>query len=353
MAFKQVAVLVAGSWGTALARVLADNGHSVKLWTRSVKQAEEINEKRSNEKYLPGARLPEGITATTDMADAVSDAEAVLFVAPSSAMREVARQAALYLHKNVLIIHATKGFESDSLKRMSTVIAEELGRPEHDIVVLSGPSHAEEVVNRNPTTVVVASAETACAEAAQDLFMNEAYFRVYTNPDMVGVETAGAIKNIIALGAGLSDGLGFGDNAKAALITRGLAEIARLGAAMGANPLTFAGLAGVGDLIVTCTSRHSRNWRAGSMLAQGMPLVEVLERMGMVVEGVRTTKAAKVLAVQHGVEMPITNQLYAVLFDGTLPEDAVGALMGRVRTHEIEEIAGASREKWLKGAPGE
>ncbi|QMV44361.1 NAD(P)H-dependent glycerol-3-phosphate dehydrogenase [Cohnella cholangitidis] len=349
MAHKKIAVLVAGSWGTALSRVLADNGHSVTLWTRKEAQANEINQERRNEKFLPGAKLPEGITATTVMADAVKEAEAVLFVAPSSAMREVARQAASYLHKDALVIHATKGFESDSLKRMSTVLAEELGRSEEQIVVLSGPSHAEEVINRHPTTIVVASKEIACAEAAQDLFMNESYFRVYTNPDLIGVETAGAIKNIIALGAGLSDGLGFGDNAKAALITRGLAEIARLGAAMGANPLTFAGLAGVGDLIVTCTSQHSRNWRAGSMLAQGLPLAEVLERMGMVVEGVRTTKAAHALAGNHDVEMPITDQLYAVLFEGKSPEKAVGALMGRVRTHEIEEIASTAQEKWFKG----
>ncbi len=349
MAHRKVAVIVAGSWGTALSRVLADNGHHVMLWTRNAAQADQINNERSNEKFLPGASLPEGITATTDIADAVIDAEAVLFVAPSSAMREVARQASPFIHKDALIMHATKGFESDSLKRMSTVLAEELARPEHRIVVLSGPSHAEEVIDRHPTTIVVASKEIDCAEAAQDLFMNDAYFRVYTNPDLIGVETAGAIKNIIALGAGLSDGLGFGDNAKAALITRGLAEIARLGAAMGANPLTFAGLAGVGDLIVTCTSQHSRNWRAGSMLAQGLPLAEVLERMGMVVEGVRTTKSAHMLAGQHNVEMPITDQLYAVLFEGLSPEKAVGALMGRVRTHEIEEIASASRNKWLKG----
>ncbi|RKP57072.1 NAD(P)H-dependent glycerol-3-phosphate dehydrogenase [Cohnella endophytica] len=348
MAHK-IAVLVAGSWGTALSRVLADNGHEVKLWTRNPEQAERINSEHLNEKFLPGALLPEGITATTSMEEAVSDAVAVLFVAPSSAMREVARQAAPHLHKDALVIHATKGFESESLKRMSTVLSEELGRPENRIVVLSGPSHAEEVVNRLPTTIVVASQEISCAESAQDLFMNEAYFRVYTNPDLIGVETSGAIKNIIALGAGLSDGLGFGDNAKAALITRGLAEISRLGAAMGANPLTFAGLAGVGDLIVTCTSRHSRNWRAGSMLSQGLPLAEVLERMGMVVEGVRTTKAAYVLADRYKVEMPITNQLHSVLFEGKSPEQAVGALMGRVRTHEIEEIASASRNKWLNG----
>lgn len=347
MVHKKVAVLVAGSWGTALARVLADNGNAVMLWTRNSAQAEQINTERRNEKFLPGADLPDGITATTDMAEAVSEAEAVLFVAPSSAMRDVARQAALYIANDALIIHATKGFETETLKRMSTVLAEELGRSEQQIVVLSGPSHAEEVINRHPTTVVVASKETACAEAAQDLFMNNEYFRVYTNPDVIGVETAGAIKNIIALGAGLSDGLGFGDNAKAALITRGLAEIARLGTAMGANPLTFAGLAGVGDLIVTCTSQHSRNWRAGSMLAKGLPLTEVLDRMGMVVEGVRTTKAAHVLAGNYGVEMPITDQLYAVLFEGLSPENAVGALMGRVRKHEIEEIASASRDKWL------
>ncbi|RED60469.1 NAD(P)H-dependent glycerol-3-phosphate dehydrogenase [Cohnella lupini] len=349
MAYKKIAVIVAGSWGTALSRVLADNGHQVKLWTRNPVQADEINNERRNGKFLPGAVLPKGITATTDISDAVKDAEAVLFVAPSSAMREVARQASSYIRKDALIIHATKGFESDTLKRMSTVLAEELARPEDEVVVLSGPSHAEEVVDRHPTTIVVASKEIGCAETAQDLFMNDAYFRVYTNPDLIGVETAGAIKNIIALGAGLSDGLGFGDNAKAALITRGLAEIARLGAAMGANPLTFAGLAGVGDLIVTCTSQHSRNWRAGSMLAQGLPLTDVLERMGMVVEGVRTTKSAHVLAARHNVEMPITDQLYAVLFEGLSPDKAVGALMGRVRTHEIEEIASASRNKWLKG----
>ena len=322
-----------------MSRVLADNGHRVTLWTRNPAQAEEINRTRVNGKFLPGAVLPQGIEATSEMSEALADAEAVLFVAPSAAMRDVARLAARSIHKDALVIHATKGFETGTLKRMSVVLAEELGRSDRSIVVLSGPSHAEEVVLQHPTTTVVAAKEIACAEAAQDLFMNHSYFRVYTNPDVVGVETAGAIKNIIALGAGLSDGLGFGDNAKAALITRGLAEIARLGEAMGANPFTFAGLAGVGDLIGTCTSRHSRNWRAGSMLAQGMPLPEVLERMGMVVEGVRTTQAAHVLARQYEVEMPITDQLYAVLFEGLSPDKAVGALMGRVRTHEIEEVA--------------
>jgi glycerol-3-phosphate dehydrogenase (NAD(P)+) len=336
---KKTAVLVAGSWGTALARVLADNGHAVKLWTRNPQQAMEINRTRQNARFLPGAALPETIEATADMADALVGAQLVIFVSPSSAMRDVARLAAPHLAPGALVMHATKGFEAESLKRMSTVLSEELKVREDDIVCLSGPSHAEEVIKRLPTTVVVASRNLQLAETAQDYFMNSSYFRVYTNPDLLGVEISGAVKNVIALGAGLSDGLGFGDNAKAALITRGLAEIARLGVAMGANPLTYAGLAGVGDLIVTCTSRHSRNWRAGSMLAEGIPLSEVLERMGMVVEGVRNTKAAFELASRCSVEMPITAQLYAVLFEGKSPRQAVTDLMGRVRTHEIEEVA--------------
>lgn len=339
MASRTVAVLVAGSWGTALACVLADNGHKVTVWTRNEAQAQEINGERTNSRFLPGVRLPEGLAATTDLAAALSGADAVLFVPPSAAMRSVAQAAAPHIGRDTLVIHATKGFETDTLKRMSEVLAEELGRSAEQLAVLSGPSHAEEVSRRQPTTVVVASGDLARAEEAQDLFMNDAYFRVYTNTDLVGVEIAGALKNIIALGAGLSDGLGFGDNAKSALITRGLAEIARLGSALGANALTFAGLAGVGDLIVTCTSQHSRNWRAGSMLAQGLGLDEVLTRMGMVVEGVRTTKAAQKLADRWDVEMPITNQLHKVLFEGKKPAEAVGSLMGRVRTHEIEQPA--------------
>lgn len=334
----KVAVLVAGSWGTALAAVLADNGHQVSLWTRNGEQADEINQSRTNRKYLGDAILPLGITAGSELFEVLDGAAAVVFVAPSAAMREVARAARPHIAPDALIIHATKGFETGSLKRMTTVLSEELERSESELVVLSGPSHAEEVVRRLPTTVVVASADQQRAEAAQDLFINND-FRVYTNPDMMGVEVAGAIKNIIALGAGLSDGLGFGDNAKAALITRGLAEIGRLGDAMGANMLTFAGLAGVGDLIVTCTSTHSRNWRAGSMLAKGMTVDEMLAKMGMVVEGVRTTRAAYELASRYEVRMPITEQLYQVLFAGKSPKLAVEELMGRIRTHEIEEVA--------------
>ncbi|MGG4032582.1 NAD(P)H-dependent glycerol-3-phosphate dehydrogenase [Paenibacillus cisolokensis] len=334
---RKAAVLVAGSWGTALAAVLADNGWETALWTRNAEHAGAMNRERRNNRYLSGIELPDGLRATSDMAEALRGASLALFAAPSAAMREVARAAAPHLDEKALVVHATKGFEADSLKRMSEVLAEELGRPRSGIVVLSGPSHAEEVALRQPTTVVVASEDARAAEQAQDAFMN-GYFRVYTNPDVVGTEVSGTIKNIIALGAGLSDGLGFGDNAKAALITRGLAEISRLGTAMGANPLTFAGLAGVGDLVVTCTSKHSRNWRAGAMLAEGIGLEEVLKRMGMVVEGVRTTKAAHVLSGQYGVEMPITEQLYRVLFQGKDPRSAVEALMGRDRTWELERL---------------
>jgi len=344
---KKVAVLVAGSWGTALASVLANNEHHVMLWSRNIDQVKQINELHRNERYLPGVDLSPRIVATTSMETAVRGAEAVLIVAPSSAMRAVTHELKAYLATDTLVIHATKGFETETLKRMSTVIAEELECDASHIVVLSGPSHAEEVVRLCPTTVVVASANLQAAEAAQDLFINS-FFRVYTNPDVLGVELSGALKNIIALGAGLSDGLGYGDNAKAALLTRGLAEIARLGLEMGANPMTFAGLAGVGDLVVTCTSQHSRNWRAGSMIGQGKSIDTVLQEMGMVVEGIRTTKAAYALAREYHVDMPITDQLYQVLFENKPGKQAVEALMGRVRTHEIEEIAKTQKEDWLR-----
>lgn len=336
-------MFAAGSWGTALALVLADNGLDVLLWTRNAEQAKEINESRTNEAYVPGVTLPENMRAVTDMEEAVSHGDALIFVAPSAAMRSVVRAARAFVRSDQLLVHATKGFEAESLQRMSQVIAEELPQCDgNSIVVLSGPSHAEEVIRRSPTTVVVASANPECAEAAQDLFITPA-FRVYTNSDIAGVEIAGALKNIIAIGAGLSDGLGYGDNAKAALLTRGLAEISRLGVAMGASPLTFAGLAGVGDLVVTSTSRHSRNWRAGYQLASGMPLADILEQMGMVVEGVRTTKAAVQLAETYGVEMPIAAELSKVLFEGKDPRSAVEDLMGRGRTRENEwTVLGAS-----------
>ncbi|CCQ98499.1 NAD(P)H-dependent glycerol-3-phosphate dehydrogenase [[Clostridium] ultunense Esp] len=332
-------VLGLGSWGTALAMVLAENGHPVRIWGRDPKQCMEMNELHTNSRYLPGVVLPPSIYATDDMEEAFFQAENVLYVVPSHAMREVVEKSLPFLREGMMIIHATKGLEQGSLKRMSQVIRETVPDSyKEKVAVLSGPSHAEEVAVHSPTTVVATSERREVAEYVQDLFINPR-FRVYTNPDVIGVEIGGSLKNIIAIGAGMSDGLGFGDNAKAALLTRGLAEIGRLGVKMGANLYTFAGLTGVGDLIVTGTSRHSRNWRAGKMLGEGKKLDEVLADMGMVVEGVKTTDAAYRLSIREEVDMPITRELYQVLFQGKDPRLAVEDLMGRGRTHEVEETA--------------
>ncbi|MGR9049915.1 NAD(P)H-dependent glycerol-3-phosphate dehydrogenase [Halobacillus faecis] len=342
---EKVAVLGAGSWGTALALVLADNGHEVHLWTHRENLAQEINQTHRNEKYLKEIDLPHSIKASHDLGAVVEKAEHVILVVPTKAMREVCGQLKQVLNGKVIITHASKGIEPGSYKRVSEVISEEIPEEKYEgIVVLSGPSHAEEVSLRQPTTVTVSSKELVVAEKVQDLFINR-QFRVYTSPDLVGVELGGALKNIIALGAGISDGLGYGDNAKAALITRGLAEIARLGTSMGANPLTFSGLTGIGDLIVTCTSSHSRNWRAGNKLGQGYPLDDVLDQMGMVVEGVRTTKAAFQLAQEQGVEMPITSGIYRILFESADPRDVVDELMTRIRRHEMEDLTNILDEK--------
>jgi glycerol-3-phosphate dehydrogenase (NAD(P)+) len=342
MSVKKVAVLVAGSWGTALASLLADIHPEVMVWSRNASEVDDINQSHMNRRFFKDVTLSPKLKATLSMEEAVHQADAIILASPSAAIRGVCAALRPFLSaaqmNEMLIVHVAKGFEAETMKRMTTVIAEEL--PDYEanrLVVLSGPSHAEEVIIHCPTTVVVASANLLAAEAAQDLFIN-GYFRVYTNPDVIGVEVGGALKNIIALGAGLIDGLGFGDNAKAALMTRGLAEITRLGVKMGANPSTFAGLAGIGDLVATCTSKHSRNWRAGYMLGQGIALPEVLETMGMVVEGVKTTKAAYKLARQYEVSMPITDALYQVLFAGKEPKAAVVDLMARDKTHEIEEL---------------
>jgi glycerol-3-phosphate dehydrogenase (NAD(P)+) len=342
MPVKKVAVLVAGSWGTALASLLADVHPEVVVWSRNKSEVDDINLSHMNHRFFKDVMLSPKLKATLSMEEAIRGAEAIILAPPSAAMRDVCSFLRPLMTPaqltDTLIVHVTKGFEAETMKLMTTVIAEELsGFDANKLVVLSGPSHAEEVIIKCPTTVVVASGDVDAAEAAQDLFIN-AYFRVYTNPDVIGVEVGGALKNIIGLGSGLTEGLGFGDNAKAALITRGLAEITRLGVKMGANPLTFAGLAGIGDLVATCTSKHSRNWRAGYLLGQGKALSEVLDSMGMVVEGVKTTKAAYKLARQYEVSMPITDALYQVLFEGKAPIEAVSDLMGRVKTHEIEEV---------------
>ena len=326
---KKVAVLGAGSWGTALAMVLEENGNDVCLWSHKTKQADEINLKHTNKSYLPSAVLAENIKATSLVEEAIKDADVIVFVIPTKAIREVAKSIVPFITKSTVIVHASKGLEQESHKRISEILEEEIPKNKRQaVVVLSGPSHAEEVAVKDLTTITAASKSEEAAKIVQDLFMND-YFRVYTNNDIIGVELGAALKNIIAVGAGALQGLGYGDNAKAALMTRGLAEISRLGVAFGADPMTFLGLSGVGDLIVTCTSIHSRNWRAGYMLGKGNSLKEVLESMGMVVEGIATTKAAYELAKQKGIEMPITAAIYEVLYNGANVEDIIVSLMKR------------------------
>lgn len=309
------------------------------MWSILPEQAKEINETRENSGYLPGVTVPPGVEVLIDLEQTLRDADVVVFGVPSHAFREVARKAMPHLPGGAVLVNVAKGIEEDSLCRLSQAFAQEAGS---DIlkryVVLSGPSHAEEVGRSVPTAVVASSSCMESAEYVQDLFMCH-YFRVYTNPDVTGVELGGALKNIIALGTGIADGLGYGDNSKAALMTRGLAEISRLGFSMGANPLTFAGLAGVGDLIVTCTSMHSRNRRAGIAIGRGKSVEEALAEVKMVVEGVRTTRAAYRLSRRFSVEMPITDQIHRVLYEGLSPGVAVNNLMTRSKTHEMEEVA--------------
>ncbi|MGQ9532300.1 MAG: NAD(P)H-dependent glycerol-3-phosphate dehydrogenase [Desulfotomaculales bacterium] len=340
----RITVLGAGSWGTALAALLAGKGYGVTLWGRNPEFVARLKETRENSRYLPGVGLPEGVGVTADLQEALHRTGVVVLAVPSHAFREVVRLINPFLGTGTVVVNAAKGLEEGSLARLSQVFAEVAG-PERlaRFVVLSGPSHAEEVGRQVPTAVVVAGPDPAVAEYVQELFMTP-FFRVYTNPDLVGVELGGALKNIIALGTGIADGLGLGDNTRAALMTRGLAEITRLGVAMGANPLTFAGLTGVGDLIVTCTSMHSRNRRAGMAIGRGATLEQALGEVRMVVEGVRTTVAAYRLAVRHSVSMPITEQIYRVLFEGLPPRAAVTNLMTRTRTQEMEDVA--RRVEW-------
>lgn len=333
---NKIAVIGAGSWGTALATVLANNAYNVHMWSHSEKTAQEITTHHTNKKYLPNSILSSNISCTAVISEALKDASAVLLVVPSHAMREVVKELAPFLKKEMVIIHASKGLEVGTFKRLSEVIKEETPSFIHNrIAILSGPSHAEEVVKGNPTTVAVSIEDEQLACVIQEMFGNDS-FRVYRNQDMVGVELGGALKNIIAIGAGISDGLGFGDNAKAALLTRGLVEITRLGTKLGANPSTFFGLAGMGDLIVTGTSQHSRNWKTGNLLAKGSTLDEALASLGMVAEGVKATKVAYELAKKEGIEMPIVSEIYAVLFENKDPKTAVLSLMNR--TFKQEDI---------------
>lgn len=324
---QTIAVLGPGSWGTALSQVLNDNGHQVRIWGNIEDQIDEINEKHTNTRYFKDIVLDEGIKGYKDLAEALDGVDAVLFVVPTKVTRLVAKQVAAILDHKVVVMHASKGLEPDTHERLSTILEEEIpAELRSEIVVVSGPSHAEETIVRDLTLISAASKDIEAATYVQELFSNR-YFRLYTNNDVIGVETAGALKNIIAVGAGALHGLGFGDNAKAAIIARGLTEITRLGVKMGANPLTYSGLSGVGDLIVTGTSSHSRNWRAGDALGRGEKLEDIEKNMGMVIEGISTTRAAYELAQELGVYMPVTQAIYSVIYQGARIEDAIKTIM--------------------------
>ena len=321
-----VGVVGAGSWGTALALVLEKNGHQVTLWSSREAKAKELSKLRENVDKLPGVKIPESIEITADMEAAVRDKELVVLGVPSLYIRSTSEKMAPFVNDGQIIVNVSKGIEESTLYTMTDVILDEI--PNADVAVLSGPSHAEEVSRYIPTTVVAGAKSRKTAEKIQQIFMNEA-FRVYTSPDMLGIEIGGALKNVIALAAGITDGLGFGDNTKAALITRGIAEMTRLGVAMGGYQETFSGLAGMGDLIVTCASKHSRNRRAGYLIGKGYTMQAAMDEVKMVVEGVHSAKAALMLAEKYYVRLPIIEQVNAVLFEGKQATEAVRDLMIR------------------------
>ena len=329
----KISVLGSGAWGTALAMVLLENGHQVTLWSYAEEESKVLRETGENP-MLKGVPLPKTMCFTSDMS-CVKDCEVVVLATPSFAVRATAKKLSALLKPGAVVVSVSKGIEKDTSLTLTEVIEEELGIG-CKVVALSGPSHAEEVGRGVPTAVVSASKDQEAAELVQDLFMSER-FRVYASGDVVGVELSAALKNVIALSAGVCDGLGFGDNTKAALMTRGLTEIARLGEALGGRKETFAGLAGVGDLIVTCTSMHSRNRRCGILIGKGTPVDAALKEIGAVVEGYYAAATAKALADKHGVEMPITEAAYQVLYEGKDPKTVIPELMTRAKKHEIEE----------------
>lgn len=330
---SNVVVLGAGGWGIALALVARRQGHEVTLWSHDREELEHLRRHNENRLRLPGVSLPAGLMLTGDL-DAAAEADMVIMAVPSFAIRQTAGRLAGVLRPGTLVVNAGKGLEDGTLKRFSTVIQEEL--PTARVVVLSGPSHAEEVARCVPTLLTVASTDVAAAEAVQET-LSEPRFRLYVNQDVVGVELGGALKNVIALCAGMVDGLGMGDNTKAALMTRGLAEIARLGKAMGAQEATFAGLSGMGDLMVTCGSMHSRNRRAGMLIGQGVPVEEAIQRVGTV-EGYLAARAAWQLACRHSVDMPIVEHCQRVCYEGLDPRQTVSGLMERPLKYEAEPL---------------
>jgi glycerol-3-phosphate dehydrogenase (NAD(P)+) len=334
-AAKNVAVVPAGIWGTALALVLADNGHSVRLWHRDEEVVEAINRDRVNPRHLADTPLPRGITGINSLERAMEGAAAVVVVPASHAFREVMERVAAAAEPEQVFLSATKGLEPGSHNRMSEVMADYLAGAEERTAVLSGPNFAVEVAQRLPTSTVVASKSRATAELFQSLFFNT-NFRVYVNPDITGVELAGSLKNVLAIGVGIASGMGLGYNATAALITRGITELTRLGLELGAHPLTFAGLAGLGDIVLTCTSDLSRNRRTGVLLGEGKSLETILEETGMTVEGLRTTRAAHELGEKLDIELPIVEQIHAILYEEKPLHKAVHSLMQRGQKPEIE-----------------
>lgn len=326
----RITVLGSGGWGTALAQLLCDNAHEVTLWSHTPAKAEQMRRERLNP-LLPQRPLHERLQITAEI-DAVASAELVVFATPSFAVRSTAALAAPHLAAGTVLVTVSKGIEKETHRRMSEVIGEETGS-RFPVVALSGPSHAEEVVLGQPTGCVAACADKAAAETVQAAFMN-ARFRVYTSPDIVGAEICGAMKNVVALCCGICDGMGYGDNTKALLMTRSMTEMARLGEALGGKPQTFAGLTGMGDLIVTCTSMHSRNRRAGILIGSGKTAQEAMEEIGAVVEGVYAAQSAHSLAKTLGIEMPICSAVHEVLYENADPREMVGKLMGRERKEE-------------------
>ena len=332
---KKVSVIGAGSWGTALAVLLANNGHEVMLWSVDPHEIEMLTNHREQEEKLPGVKLPDNVIVEADMETCLQGRDVVVMAVPSPVVRVVAKQMAPFIADGQVIVNVAKGIEDVTYMTLSEIIEEEI--PNAEVCVLSGPSHAEEVGKGIPTTVVVASKKKRIAEMLQDIFMSNV-FRVYTNPDIVGIELGGALKNVIALAAGTTDGLGYGDNTKAALMTRGIAELSRLGVALGGKAETFSGLTGVGDLIVTCTSVHSRNRKAGYLIGKGMTADEAMKEVKMVVEGVYSAKAALGLARKCGVDVPIVEAVNRVLFENADPREEVGNLLLRERRKEYTTL---------------
>ena len=330
------AVIGGGAWGTALANLLGEKGVKVRLWVYESDLCKIIKENRENTFFLPGVKLSENISPYTSMKEASEGVRIFIIASPSHVLRSVLNSLKEYLPKNAIIVSVTKGIENDTLKLPSQIFEEILSKEIYNrTAYLSGPTFAKEVINKFPTAATIATKDKEIAEYIQTLF-NTPYFRIYTHTDIIGVEIGGAIKNVIAIAAGASDGLGFGNSARAALITRGLAEMVRLGTAMGADPVTFTGLSGIGDLVLTCTGDLSRNRTVGIKLGQGIKLDEILKDMRMVAEGVKTTKSAYELGKKHKVELPIINEVYAILYEGKSPKDAVVNLMGRSLKKEFQ-----------------